>query len=164
MTLSDSRLDSIAIRIGHSDQATAEPQLSGNLLPLLHEIRHALALLHESGTPTTLDLTALPFGPGDRDALLDFLGQGEVEARIDALGKTLIRESRFPGVWLLTYHAPDGAEIGLQLEITRMPGLLSTPKDDIEDALTAFGDQLDSFVDPARTDSSSRHFSPKETL
>lgn len=145
MHKSETRLESIPIRNGHSDR-TSEPSRLGNFLPLLHELRHALALLHAAGTTTTIDLAAMPFGPGDRDALLEFLGQGEVEANIEALGKTLARESRFPGLWLISYFAPDGTEIGLQLEITQMPRLLVTPEDDIRDGLTAFDALLKDFA------------------
>lgn len=145
MPTSESRLESIPIRNGHSDRTSAPSRL-GNFLPLLHELRHALSQLQASGTTTTIDLAAMPFGPGDREALLAFLGQGEVEASVEALGKTQVRESRFPGLWLISYFAPDGAEIGLQLEITQMPRLLVTPEDDIRDGLKAFDVLLKDFA------------------
>ena len=37
---------------------------TGNMVPILNEIRHALSHLAETGESTTIDLGAIPFGPG----------------------------------------------------------------------------------------------------
>ena len=37
----------------------------GQVAPVLHEIRHALSRLVETGEPTRIDLSAMPYGPGD---------------------------------------------------------------------------------------------------
>ena len=37
-----------------------------NVIPLLHEIRHALAQLLEEGKETAIDLRSIPLAPGQR--------------------------------------------------------------------------------------------------
>lgn len=106
----------------------------GNALPVLHEVQHGLQRLAEEGESTVIDLRAIPFGPGDEARLLRMLGEGEIEATLDALGRTHIRETGFHGVWLVDYRDAEDQRIGLQLEITDMPSLLKTPREDIGEA------------------------------
>ena len=103
----------------------------GNALPVLHEVQHGLRKLVDTGESTVIDLRAIPFGPGDESRLLGMLGEGEIEATLDALGRTHIRETGFHGVWVVDYRDADDQRIGLQLEITDAPSLLKTPADDI---------------------------------
>lgn len=117
---------------------------TGNVLPILNEVRYALALLASQGTPTTIDLSAIPFAPGDREKLDQVLGEGEVSAVVDALGETRIRETAYPGVWLVSHHSPQGDILATQIEVTRMPSLLSTPEQDIPDTVNALDDYLNS--------------------
>ena len=93
-----SGLENIPVSVEASKSA---PEAWGNALPILHEIRHGLRRLADSGESSRIDLQALPFGPGDEDRLLHFLGSGEVQAQINALGPTQISETVFPGVWLV---------------------------------------------------------------
>ncbi|WP_462320045.1 hydrogenase expression/formation C-terminal domain-containing protein [Halochromatium sp.] len=141
-------LSDIPIRI---EQPEAEPQQFGNALPILNEIRHALARLAEQGEPTRIDLAAMPFGPGDEDRLMAALGRGEVEASVDALGPTRVWETRFPGVWVLDYANVDGERIALQIEVDEVPQMLRTQRADITDSLAALDATLASATatDPA---------------
>lgn len=114
------------------------PPLSlGNAVPVLHEILHALRRLEETGESSTIDLRAIPFGPGDEEHLLGMLGDGEIRATLDSVGRTEIRETRFHGVWLTDYRDADDNRIGLQVEVTDLPALIRTPRDDITDAARA---------------------------
>jgi hydrogenase-1 operon protein HyaF len=126
-----SGLDAIKVSVegpgGHDGTAL-------NAIPLLHEIRHALEKLADSGETTTIDLSSIPFGPGDKQQLFDALGRGEVEAKIDAMGETRVEESRFPGVWLIHYFAVTGEELATHIEVTRCPALLITPEQDLADS------------------------------
>lgn len=131
----------IPIRIEQSD---AQPQSFGNALPILNEIRHALARLAERGESTRIDLAAMPFGPGDEDRLMTLLGRGEVQASVDALGPTRIWETRFPGIWVLDYANVEGERIALQIEIDEVPQMLRTQSADITDSLTALDAELSS--------------------
>ena len=53
-----SSLDSIAVTV---------EQDTGNLRPLLHEIRHALERLLENGEPTFIDLKSIPMAPSEAE-------------------------------------------------------------------------------------------------
>jgi hydrogenase-1 operon protein HyaF len=114
-----------------------------NSLPLLHEIFHALHRLHDSGASTTLDLLAMPFGPGDESRLLDFLGNGELSAQLDAMGQSSIRESRFSGVWIIEHKSAGGQRVAFQIEITRLPAILETQPEDIGTGLDALQEALE---------------------
>ena len=72
-----SALDAIAV--------TTEIE-TGNVKPLLHEIRHALARLEEGGEGTVIDLQSLPLAPGEERRIEETLGKGEVSAELNALG------------------------------------------------------------------------------
>jgi hydrogenase-1 operon protein HyaF len=113
----------------------AHPADWGNTLPILHEVRHGLHRLSETGEATVIDLHALPFGPGDEERLLALLGHGEVEAQIDALGPTRVWESAFPGVWLLDHRNAEDERLALHIEISRVPEILRSQSEDIADAI-----------------------------
>ncbi len=147
------QLADIPIRI---EQPEAESGQFGNALPILNEIRHAVARLAEQGEPTRIDLAAMPFGPGDEERLMALLGQGEVEAKVDALGPTRVWETRFPGVWVLDYANVDGERIALQIEVDEVPQLLRTQEDDIKDSLAALDAALASAT-AAEPAAESRH-------
>ena len=59
------------------------PAGAGNALPVLHEVLHALRRLSGNGDPTIIDLRSIPFGPGDEQALLETLGEGEISATLE---------------------------------------------------------------------------------
>lgn len=82
---------------------TSNTENTGNVMPLLHQIRHAFSRLIEQHEETTIDLRRLPLSPGEESQLEAFLGHGEVKADIQALGDTVLIESRFTGVWLETH-------------------------------------------------------------
>jgi len=116
---------------------------SGNVEPLLHQIRHALQHLLSSGETTTIDLRGLPMAAGERERLLSFLGRGEVSVRLEALGRSDIVETGFSGVWLITHYDGDGEIMGRFIEITRIPGILETGTADLEDALASLQNKLE---------------------
>ena len=134
-----SGLDSIGVTV-ESARETAEN--AHNAVPVLNEIRHALTKLATTGETTTIDLSSIPFGAEDRQQLLDVLGRGEVDATIDAMGPTLVRETAFPGVWLVEYFDADEREIGTHIQITRLPALLATPEDDVAESAASLAARL----------------------
>ncbi len=113
----------------------ADNVFTDNARPVLNEIRHALHQFHTSGETTLIDLTAMPFGPGDEEQLLAALGTGEVAASVHALGETVVHETAYAGVWLVEYRAPDGARQALHVEVTDVPSMLRTPPDAIPESL-----------------------------
>ncbi|MGD2019579.1 MAG: hydrogenase expression/formation C-terminal domain-containing protein [Thiohalocapsa sp.] len=122
--------------------APAAPAEYGNALPVLSEVRHALAQLVDGGEPTQIDLGAMPFGPGDEDRLMALLGSGEVTASVNALGLTRIQETAYRGVWIVEYLNTDDQRVALHLEIATVPQLLRSPPADLSDALAALETQL----------------------
>lgn len=105
---------------------------TGNVPPLLHEVRHALKRLADGQEGTVIDLRRLPLAPGEEERIEEFLGEGEVRAEFDALGPTLVQETSYPGVWFVTHHNDDGAVVARFIEVTRMPEILMSQYEDIE--------------------------------
>jgi hydrogenase-1 operon protein HyaF len=108
---------------------------SGNIPPLLHEVRHALEALAKNGTCNIIDLKSIPLAPGEQEAILTTLGEGEVRAELQSLGKSEILETSFPGVWVVTHYDEQGDIKARFIEITRMPEILESQLPDIADGL-----------------------------
>jgi hydrogenase-1 operon protein HyaF len=115
---------------------------TGNVLPILHEIRHALHKLLDSGEATIIDLRAMPFAPGEEQELETQLGGGEVSVAIDALGPSTVKESAIPGVWLVTHYNEQEEVVGKFIEITRMPSILESQTEDIRNGLERLSESL----------------------
>lgn len=105
---------------------------TGNVEPLLHEIRHALKRLASGKEGTTIDLKSLPLAPGEEERIEATLGTGEVRAEVDALGPTVIQETSYPGVWLTTHKNADDAVVARFIEVTYIPELLRSQPEDID--------------------------------
>jgi hydrogenase-1 operon protein HyaF len=116
---------------------------SGNVPLLLHELRHALERLLVDGTTHVIDLRAIPLGPGEEERLLETLGTGEVRAEFDALGRSVIEESAYPGLWRITHWNTADEMTGRFLEVTFTPALLSSPPEDVTAGLARLTADLD---------------------
>ena len=102
-----------------------------NVIPLLHEIRHALAHLLEEGKETVIDLRSIPLAPGEEAAIEQALGEGEMQAVLSALGPSDFRESSYPGVWLVTHYNHDDKIVGKFVEVAIVPSLLRSQPEDM---------------------------------
>ena len=105
---------------------------TGNIPPLLHELRHALQRLIDSGETTTIDLRALPLAPGELEVLEQQLGDGEVHIHLNALGPSDIFETAYPGIWRAIHYNQNEEVMAYFLEVTRVPSLLQTPEQDLQ--------------------------------
>lgn len=143
-------LQDISVRV---ENPVAFDALTHNVVPVLHEIRHALQTLRDGGEPTIIDLTAMPFAPGDEDRLLAALGEGEVNATVSAIGDSLLRETAYSGVWLVEHRTPDDVRIALHVEVAEVPFLLRTPKEDMDDALRRLSGRLEELGAGTETES-----------
>lgn len=123
-------------------QVEPDMSLTYNVQPLLHEIRHALAQLLESGSASIIDLRSIPLAPGEEERLLAVLGEGEIHAQLSALGPSDIIETRFPGVWLVTHYNAQDEVIGRFIEVCEMPRILMAQTEDISDGLEQLTAQL----------------------
>jgi hydrogenase-1 operon protein HyaF len=117
-------------------------ELTRNVKPLLHEIRHALDALLDSGARSVIDLRSMPLAPGEEQQLLEELGRGEVNARLHALGPSEIVETRYPGVWLVMHYNNADEVIGKFIEVCDVPELLRSQQEDIREGLELLQAQL----------------------
>ena len=106
-------------------------ELTQNVKPLLHEIKHALDNLIETGHITVIDLRSIPLAPGEEEKILHTLGIGEVQAQLNALGLSEITETRYAGVWVVTHYNDENHIISRFIEVTTMPEILCSQTEDI---------------------------------
>ena len=117
-------------------------ELTWNVRPILFEVRHALEALLDKGETSIIDLRSIPLAPGEEEKILKTLGQGEVHARLNALGPSEIYETRYAGVWLITHYNEDEAIVSRFIEITRLPDILKSQTEDMSKALTELTQEL----------------------
>jgi hydrogenase-1 operon protein HyaF len=115
----------------------------GNIRALLSEIAALLEKLGKTGETGMIDRNSLPFAPGEYEQLRQMLGQGEVSARIEAIGPSEIIETRYPGVWWVTHYNVEGDIVADILEVTAVPKILRSQPDDVIDGLARLKAQLD---------------------
>lgn len=119
-------------------------ELTWNVQPLLFEVRHALEELLDSGETSIIDLRSIPLAPGEEETILKTLGQGEVHARLSALGPSEIYETRYAGVWLITHYNEEQAIVSRFIEITKIPDILKSQQEDMSSALAELTQALES--------------------
>ncbi|MCP5039171.1 MAG: hydrogenase expression/formation protein [Rhodobacteraceae bacterium] len=115
---------------------------TGNAIPVLHEIRHALVELLGNGTASTIDLGAIPFAAGDERFLDDVLGKGEVTATLNVMGTSHVQETAVAGVWRVDHFNEAGETQSRFIEVTFMPEILKTQTEDAADGLEKLSARL----------------------
>jgi hydrogenase-1 operon protein HyaF len=120
----------------------------GNIRALLAEIAARLERLASDGTTGSIDLNSLPFAPGEYEQLRQTLGQGEVSARIEAIGPSEITETRYPGVWWVTHYNVEGDIVADIIEIAHIPEILKSQPADIGEGLELLRAQLNDEAQP----------------
>jgi hydrogenase-1 operon protein HyaF len=126
-------LDSIAVKVEFA---------TGNVAPLLNEIRHAIQRLIDAGESTAIDVMSLPITPHELASLEETLGDGEVRAELDALGESSIRETAVAGVWIVEHRNGDGELVAKHIEIARVPDILCSQREDIVAGLSRLSRQF----------------------
>jgi hypothetical protein len=114
-----------------------------NVRALLSEIAARLGALLERGEEHAIDLRALPLVLGERDALRDALGRGEIAIRVDALGESEILETGIAGVWWATHRGEAGEVSAELIEIGWQPALLASHPADVAAALACLRERLE---------------------
>jgi hydrogenase-1 operon protein HyaF len=117
-------------------------QSSGNLEPLLNEIRHAVAVLLGEGRTTCIDLKGIPLAPGEEERILEVLGTGEARVELSIMGSSQVVETSFPGVWVVTHHDAQGALLTRFVEIARVPDIVCSQDVDIAAGLARLTESL----------------------
>ena len=125
--------------MSHETGLTQTPGLAQSLL---REIAQALAALAQTGVASTIDLLSLPMSPDDRDALAARLGQGEVDFTLEIAGATRVRETAYAGVWWIAHMGAGGRVAAERLEITPVPEIMVTHRDEIVAASRRLRDEL----------------------
>lgn len=115
---------------------------TGNITPLLHEIRHALLQWLQKRREATIDLRSIPLLPTEQERLLNLLGVGEIQAQFTAMGKSEVTETRYPGVWVVTHYDESDKVLSRFIEITNVPQLLRSHPDDMLESY----DQLEALL------------------
>ena len=103
---------------------------------------HLAALALRPDEPSAVDLRSLPMGDGDRQALRQRLGVGEVRATLTLSGTSQIDETAYAGVWWVRHESADGGVLAEQIVVARVPELLLAHPDDIDDAARRLQQQL----------------------
>jgi hydrogenase-1 operon protein HyaF len=106
--------------------APAAPEAGiGGIDAVLSEIASLLDRLVAGGEPGAIDLRALPLAPIEHQLLREALGSGEVQAEVQAQGRTLIHETAYHGVWWVVHHDANDAIIAELIEVSLVPELLA---------------------------------------
>jgi hydrogenase-1 operon protein HyaF len=142
-----SRLADIPIRIeAAGGPGSAEPVstggLGGGISAILAELSTLLERLAERQQAAAIDLRSLPMSPQDRTELRRVLGEGEVQATVNAAGLSSVRETRISGVWWVEHRDAAGELIAELLEVTQVPAILASASDEIAAAARALREHM----------------------
>ncbi len=137
MKLPSNNLKDIPVKIDDAEEYSV-----GNIRALQAEIAARLEKLAETGETGMIDLNSLPLAPGEYEQLRQTLGQGEVSARIEAIGPSEIIETRYPGVWWVTHYNVEGDIVADLIEISWIPEIIRSQTEDIRTGLELLRAQL----------------------
>ncbi|WP_455384479.1 hydrogenase expression/formation C-terminal domain-containing protein [Acidihalobacter prosperus] len=115
-----------------------------NVQALLNEIATHLEALLERGEANSIDLRGLPLMPGERDALRNALGRGEISVSVTALGEAEIYETAFPGVWWSQHRSESGDTVAELIEVCLQPAMLASHPADVGNGLERLRELTDS--------------------
>jgi hydrogenase-1 operon protein HyaF len=116
--------------------------LGGGVTAILHEIVTLLERLATTNEPSAIDLRSLPMSPVDRTQLKRALGEGEVQATLNAEGISTIQETRIPGVWWIEHRDPQRQLIAELIDVTYVPQILVRVCDEIAEGARALREQM----------------------
>ena len=132
--MSDSTATQFNIQIGD--------ELTWNVMPLLHEVKHAMGRLINQNETSVIDLRSIPLAPGEEDKILNLLGQGEIQSQLNALGLSEIIETQYAGVWIVTHYNDEDDIIGRFIEVTFIPEILRSQEEDVLESYKHLAEML----------------------
>jgi HupH hydrogenase expression protein len=147
-----SRLTEIPIRIEPAARIATPAVvggLGGGVAAILSELVTLLERLVNGEAPGAIDLRSLPMSPRDRAELQQVLGDGEVQATVNAQGLSKMRETRVSGVWWIEHFDQQGELIAELIEVSRVPQILSSASDEIAAGARALRAQIATVAAPA---------------
>jgi hydrogenase-1 operon protein HyaF len=140
-----SRLTEIPIRIEpavRSESSAVVGGLGGGVAAILSELVTLLERLVKGEAPGAIDLRSLPMSPLDRAELQRVLGEGEVQATVNAQGLSKMRETRISGVWWVEHFDQQNQLVAELIEVSRVPEILSSAADEIAAGARALREQI----------------------
>jgi len=140
-----SRLTDIPVRIEPSariEMPAVVGGLGGGVAAILSELVTLLERLANGEAPGAIDLRSLPMSPLDRAELQRVLGDGEVQATVNAQGLSKMRETGVSGVWWIEHFDQQGELIAELIEVNRVPQILSSASDEITAGARALRAQI----------------------
>lgn len=91
---------------------------------ILSELSVGVQRLIERGEAYSIDLRVMKSMPEERAALAAMLGQGEVSAVVDAIGRSEIQETAIPCVWWIRHRNSNDEIVGETIEVADIPEIL----------------------------------------
>lgn len=137
-----SRLADIRVSVEGPGLEASAAGLGGGVSAVLCELVALLERLAAEQQAAAIDLRSLPMSPQDRIELETALGHGEVQATVDADGRSTIRETRVAGVWWVQHRNTADELIAESLEVTRVPDFLLSASDEIAAGARALRERL----------------------
>lgn len=128
-------LPAFSVLVAPPDRNAPTEDLPGNAQAMLHQVDSMLVDLASGGEGGSIDLRHTPLTAADRRTLESVLGRGEVEARVNALGLTHVRDTAVAGVWWVTHFNLQDQVLGEFIQVTHVPELLGSHPDDVRGAL-----------------------------
>jgi hydrogenase-1 operon protein HyaF len=122
-----SSLDGIPVHV-----VSAADGLTGQAGAVLAEVAERLKRLLEVGEEDSIDLRSLPLSPADLEWLEQQLGRGEAEITLDAGGRSVLTETGYPGVWLITHRDVRDHAVAQFIEVAYVPKIVPPARADIE--------------------------------
>jgi len=110
---------------------SGELRPSPQVLALLRELQDMITKLAERGESNSIDIRSLPLSPSDYEVLMQILGNGEVNATVNTLGLSKIKETRFSGVWWLQHLNSHDEIVAELIEVTSLPDILKSQATDL---------------------------------
>jgi hydrogenase-1 operon protein HyaF len=129
-----SRLTDIPVRVEPSariETPAVVGGLGGGVAAILSELATLLERLANGETVSVVDLRSLPMSPQDRTELQRALGEGEVQATVNAEGLSKIRETGVSGLWWVEHFDRHGELVAEMIEVTLVPQILASASDEI---------------------------------
>jgi len=123
------------VEITSIDNAKLGFTSSMNVEPVLHEVQYALIKLLDSKQSSVIDLSSMPFAPGEKQQIKQLLGKGEVEILLNVMGKSSILETSYPCVWWIEHYNQDQQITGTYIEIAIIPEIIQSVTEDISSGL-----------------------------
>ncbi len=138
------RLSDIPVKVEGDASKTGSTTgtVGGGLIAILREITEMLERLARYDESAAIDLRSLPFSPSDYQSLRESLGTGEVEITLNVDGISRVRETGFAGVWWVEHRSPDDELLAVLLEITNIPEIVVTNRDEVARSANRLRDRL----------------------